>query len=300
MAITLIDLAAALRIGDGVNAPEEPIAGILNRLMGVSEAFVDLMASTAPEPIRDEATVRMSAYLYDAPTASRGDKYANAWANSGAAGLLSRWTYRRTAQGDDSFAPGSPGGGVNIDGVNELIQEAIATLDVMGQIATALDVLDVPNLITTALDTLNVPDQIATAVSDLDVVGKIGLALDDLNVPGQIETHAEIPAAHHVILTAGGFPSTRTQVFGGTLHETADASAMANEPWLPNQLYEAVVNNASRTLFLTEESGAATYRFGTPFENPEGSYIRTLCSNHVYDRIPELGPIPAIRRRYQL
>ena len=82
MAVDLIQLAAALRLGDGVTAPTEPVVGILSRLLGVSQAFVALAAPDAPEAIADEATIRMTAYLYDAPTASSGDRYAAAWRNS--------------------------------------------------------------------------------------------------------------------------------------------------------------------------------------------------------------------------
>ena len=95
MAVTLIQLSAALRIGDGVTAPEEPIAGILNRLLGVADAFVERIAPDAPVPIQDEAVVRFCGYLYDMPGSPSGDRYANAWANSGAGSLVGRWVVRR-------------------------------------------------------------------------------------------------------------------------------------------------------------------------------------------------------------
>ena len=40
MAVDLIQLAAALRLGDGVTAPTEPVAGLLARLLLVSQEFV--------------------------------------------------------------------------------------------------------------------------------------------------------------------------------------------------------------------------------------------------------------------
>ena len=111
MAVSLIELAAALRLGDGVTAPTEPVAGLLSRLLGVSQAFVAIAAPEAPEAIADEATIRMTAYLYDAPTASSGDRYAAAYRNSGAESLLSRWVVRR-AQGEvpvlEEVDPGQP------------------------------------------------------------------------------------------------------------------------------------------------------------------------------------------------
>ena len=58
MALDLGGLAAALRITDGAN-PEEPIAGILNRLLAVSEAVVELQAPNAPDEVQDEARIRL-------------------------------------------------------------------------------------------------------------------------------------------------------------------------------------------------------------------------------------------------
>ena len=95
MAVTLIELSAALRIGDGVTAPEEPIAGILTRLSSVADAFIELQAPDAPDAIKEEATIRLVAYMYDSPPAPSGDRNANAWANSGAGALTGRWIARR-------------------------------------------------------------------------------------------------------------------------------------------------------------------------------------------------------------
>ena len=95
MAITVIQLAAALRLGDGVTAPAEPINGILTRLKGVAESFIDKTAPSCPSAIRDEAVVRMAGYGYDSPRAGQGMSYADAWRNSGATSLVSRWTVRR-------------------------------------------------------------------------------------------------------------------------------------------------------------------------------------------------------------
>ena len=100
MALDVTALAAALRLGDGVTAPEEPVAGILNRLLGVAQAFVEMQASFAPEVVQDEAAVRMAAALFDAPTSPAGDRYAAAWRNSGAADLVSRWVVRRAGGGE--------------------------------------------------------------------------------------------------------------------------------------------------------------------------------------------------------
>ena len=110
MAIGIEQLAAALRLGDGVAAPDEPVLSILTRLAGVADAYVNLIGQDAPEAVRDEAIVRFAAYLYDAPPASSGDRYASAWTNSGAASLLSKWVEQRVALPGDISTPGVGGG----------------------------------------------------------------------------------------------------------------------------------------------------------------------------------------------
>ena len=97
MAVTLTELAAALRLGDGSTAPVGALAGILTRLLGVADALVEENAPSCPVPIKDEAIIRLCAYLYDQPTSAPGNRYAAAWRNSGAEALVSRWVERRTA-----------------------------------------------------------------------------------------------------------------------------------------------------------------------------------------------------------
>ena len=89
MALTLTQLAAELRLGDGVAVPEEPVLGILTRVKAAAEALVEKQSPSAPADIKDEATIRVAGYLYDQPTAAEGDRFAFAFRSSGAAGLLS-------------------------------------------------------------------------------------------------------------------------------------------------------------------------------------------------------------------
>ena len=72
MAVTVTELAAALRLGDGETAPVEPLLGILTRLLNVASTTVEAAAPAAPDAVKDESLVRMAAYLYDMPTASVG------------------------------------------------------------------------------------------------------------------------------------------------------------------------------------------------------------------------------------
>ena len=66
--------------------------------MGVGDAHVELLIPTAPEAIKDECTIRLASYLYDQPVGRR-DAYANAWVNSGAGALASRW-HQQAASGE--------------------------------------------------------------------------------------------------------------------------------------------------------------------------------------------------------
>ena len=101
MAVNVTQLAAALRLGDGVTAPVEPLLSVLTRLLGVADATVELLASDAPTAVKDEATVRFTAYLYDTPSAPSGDRYAAAWRNSGAGSLVAAWVVRRVVADSD-------------------------------------------------------------------------------------------------------------------------------------------------------------------------------------------------------
>ena len=126
MAVTLIQLAAALRLGDGEIAPTEPVAGIISRLLGVSQAFVALAAPDAPEAIADEATIRMTAYLYDAPTAASGDRFSAAWRNSGAEALVSRWVVRRAGSDGEGVPNVGPStGGLDDDQVRAIVESLL-------------------------------------------------------------------------------------------------------------------------------------------------------------------------------
>ena len=94
MAVTIsrIELAAALRVGDGVNAPEEPVGGIITRLLAAATELVQGYAEDAPESVQNEAVVRLCGWMYDAVP---GRSFANAMDLSGARALLAPWRGRR-------------------------------------------------------------------------------------------------------------------------------------------------------------------------------------------------------------
>ena len=167
MALDLTQLGAALRLTDGSTEPLEPQRSILLRYLGVSEALVEQAASSAPEAVKDEAQIRLAGYLYDSPPAAAGAGYADAWRNSGAAALLSRWRVLRAV-------------------VSEAAQ---AIADVAG-----VDVAAVLALISSWAHQDN-PDQIPA--SKLHNAGGGGGVFNDTAVQALIDTHAAISEVHH-------------------------------------------------------------------------------------------------------
>ena len=126
MALTAKKLAVAMRlIVEETDTLDASQLAIVTRLGGVADAFITLLIPTAPEPIQDEVKVRFASYLHDAPTGARGDFYGNAWRNSGAGALATRWVVRRTG---DPHASTNAVGGLTADQVQALIDSAIADL----------------------------------------------------------------------------------------------------------------------------------------------------------------------------
>ena len=95
MAVTAVQLSAALRLGDGLEAPDQPLLGILERLIAVANARVEKYAPDAPDDIKDLSEIRLAGYLFDMPQAPMGNRYAAAFRYSGAASLLAPWRVRR-------------------------------------------------------------------------------------------------------------------------------------------------------------------------------------------------------------
>ena len=83
MAITRDQIIRELRLGDTKEESE-----IATRLLKVAKEIVEKTAPSAPQTIKDEACIRLCAYLYDMPSAPRGTAYASALRNSGAKSLL--------------------------------------------------------------------------------------------------------------------------------------------------------------------------------------------------------------------
>ena len=103
MAVTITAAELARRIA-GAAADD---AATAEQLLNVARARVEDYAPSAPEAVQNEAVVRFAGYLSQADfgTVRREEvgprsveyptNHANAWHNSGAAMLLTRWARRR-------------------------------------------------------------------------------------------------------------------------------------------------------------------------------------------------------------
>ena len=93
--ISVLEIGADRRIGDGVTPLTEPELGILTRLLATATEIVENYAGDdTPESVMNTGASLIVGYLYDAPVAD-GARYANALSNSGAQSILSRWANRR-------------------------------------------------------------------------------------------------------------------------------------------------------------------------------------------------------------
>ena len=93
MAITASDLAIELRLSVDGEDLDDAQTTVLERLVSVANSIVGRYASSAPDDVKDEAAIRIGAYLYDVP-AGKG-MATSALANSGAQSLLAMWRVQR-------------------------------------------------------------------------------------------------------------------------------------------------------------------------------------------------------------
>ena len=99
MVISVGQLAVELRLAtDPASPPPEPLSGVLSRTLATATQLVgERVRTDTPQVLRDAATVAVASYVFDRPSASGGTRFSNAWANSGAEQMLSRWIDRRAA-----------------------------------------------------------------------------------------------------------------------------------------------------------------------------------------------------------
>ena len=92
---TLAQLAADLRIGDGITEPTGAVAVLLGRIDATARAMVVEFAPGAPDEIHNEAFVRLAGFLYDADPSGSTPGGPSALRSSGAAAILAPYKIRR-------------------------------------------------------------------------------------------------------------------------------------------------------------------------------------------------------------
>ena len=90
MALTVGNLAIALRLTASGETLDPDISARLTRLHAVADVLIGQYAPDAPDAIKEEATIVFAGYLYDKPSVT-GVGLSNAFQNSGATALLAQW-----------------------------------------------------------------------------------------------------------------------------------------------------------------------------------------------------------------
>ena len=93
--LSVAELSAALRLTDSAEETAEA-----TRLLAYASEAVIQYAPDAVDTAHTEACIRLASYIYDQPTAGRGDSYANALRNSGAARMLLPYRIHRAGYSD--------------------------------------------------------------------------------------------------------------------------------------------------------------------------------------------------------
>ena len=126
MALTLTQLWAAMRLGDGVNEPPEPERTLLTlHHEAALELITDyLHPDEAPESVIDLATVRFVGWLYDTPPTDGRRPVQNGLQACGAASALDEYRRpRAVAIGRTNGSTPTPsGGGLTIDEIRRLLR----------------------------------------------------------------------------------------------------------------------------------------------------------------------------------
>ena len=203
MAVTLdvAGLIAALRLSD---SPEE-LAEATRILAYAAEAVVQ-HAPNAVDSAHNEAAVRLSAFLFDQPTASRGDSYANAMRQSGAARMLLPYRIHRAgyseAVADTQSAVGTaqnPVTGLSIVSGQLVVTFADGTTDMLDLPAGMGGGVDQD-----ARDAANAAQ--ATADAKVDATGAENAAKGVVSDWAEVGNSDAIPATKLIHAPNGGAP----------------------------------------------------------------------------------------------
>ena len=124
MALTLTrgELAKAIRVGPTVEESDEVMRLLTYATEAISKHLGAAYATT-PAAVCNEAAVRLCGYLYDQPTASRGEAFAHAMRNSGAARMLLPYVVHSLGSTGEAVAAAQA---VTESGVDQTARDAAA------------------------------------------------------------------------------------------------------------------------------------------------------------------------------
>ena len=92
---TIPQLAADLRIEDGVTEPTGADLVVLTRIAATAKVMVESYAPAAPDAIQNESFTRLAGFLFDSDPSGASPGGPVAMRSSGAASLLGRYRVRR-------------------------------------------------------------------------------------------------------------------------------------------------------------------------------------------------------------
>ena len=101
--LTAATLASAVRVGNSAEETAEVTRLLAYATVEISR-YLGGAYDTTPEEVVNEAAVRLCSYLFDMPTASRGDGFANALRNSGAGRILLGYRVHRAGTTGEAVA----------------------------------------------------------------------------------------------------------------------------------------------------------------------------------------------------
>ena len=254
MALTAAELAVQIRVGDTADE-----MAIVSRLLTTCQTTINHQVPNAPEEIRDEAVIRMAAYLYDQPHAGRGANFANAYRHSGAAALLLPWRIHRAGSIEDAIAatqsaigsPGNPVTGIAVDGTSLDITFADST-------EATLQLPEVGNPIEQAAISGSVLTfTFADSTTQNLQLPTVGNPVTDVGISGSTLTFTFADGTRDTVqLPAAGNPLTMAALSGSTLTFTSadGTSTRITLPSVGNPITGASVSGSVLTFTFADST----------------------------------------------
>lgn len=108
-------VAQALRLVTDPTQLQTSISEVLDGILEAATAIVEIHAPAAPDPVLNQAAIRVCGYIYESDPTQSARGRENPLRTSGAAALLSQWRVHRAAaleDGDASDTPVTPASGL--------------------------------------------------------------------------------------------------------------------------------------------------------------------------------------------